>query len=153
MVRIWIDADAAPRDVKEIIFRAARRLKVDTILVANQPLGLPPNASMVSSVTVSEGANEADKYIVEHAEVGDIVITADIPLAALLVEKSVDAIDPRGEKYTADNIRTRLSVRDFMDDMRGAGAVTGGSRPYDEKDKKAFAATFDSTLTRALRKH
>ncbi|QDV22754.1 YaiI/YqxD family protein [Aureliella helgolandensis] len=153
MVKIWIDADAAPRDVKEIIFRAARRLKVDTILVANQPLGLPPNASMVSSVTVSEGANEADKYIVEHAEVGDIVITADIPLAALLVEKSVDAIDPRGEKYTADNIRTRLSVRDFMDDMRGAGAVTGGSRPYDEKDKKAFAATFDSTLTRALRKH
>ena len=128
MVRIWIDADAAPRDVKEIIFRAARRLKVDTILVANQPLGLPPNASMVSSVTVSEGANEADKYIVEHAEVGDIVITADIPLAALLVEKSVDAIDPRGEKYTADNIGTRLSVRDFMDDMRGAGAAQALTR-------------------------
>jgi len=147
-MKIWIDADAAPRDVKEIVFRAARRLKVDTILVLNQPLAPPPNAPTVSVVTVREGANVADRHIVNHAQAGDLAITADIPLAALLVEKEVSVIDPRGEEYNADNIASRLSMRDFMDDLRGAGTITGGSRPYGDLDKKAFAATFDRLLVR-----
>lgn len=147
-MKIWIDADAAPRDVKEVIFRAARRLKVETILVANQQLPLPPNAPTVSAVMVRDGANVADKYIVEKSSVGDLAITADIHLAALLVEKNVVVIDPRGEQYSADNIRSRLSLRDFLDDLRGAGTITSGQAPYDEKDKKAFAAAFDRLLVK-----
>lgn len=147
-MRIWIDADAAPVEAKEVIFRAARRLRIETVLVANQPLGLPPNAPTVSQVTVREGANQADRYIVDASEVGDIAVTADIPLAALLVDKQVHVIDPRGEEYTSDNIRSRLSMRDFLDDLRGAGTVTRGSRPYDARDKKAFAATLDRLLAR-----
>lgn len=150
-MKIWIDADAAPRDMKEIVFRAARRLKVETVLVANSGMALPSNAPTVSLITVSEGANVADKYIVDESMVGDLAITADIPLAALLVEKKIAVIDPRGEEYNADNIASRLSMRDFMDDLRGAGTVTGGAKPYNELDKKAFAATFDRLLT-ALRK-
>ena len=103
-------------------------------------------------VVVREGANVADRYIVLHSQPGDLVVTADIPLAALLVEKKVDVIDPRGEAYDAGNIASRLSMRDFMDQMRGAGMVTGGSRPYGDRDKKAFANTFDRLLTRLLKK-
>ncbi len=147
-MKIWIDADAAPGEVKEVIFRAARRLRVETVLVANQPLSLPPGAPTVSSVTVREGANEADGYIVAHSQPGDLVITADIPLAALLVAREVAVIDPRGDEYNPDNIQSRLSMRDFMDGLRGAGAITGGARPYDGKDKKAFAATFDRLLAK-----
>ena len=150
-MKIWIDADAAPFEVKEIVFRAARRLKVETVLVANQTLAPPPNAPTVRVVTVRDGANVADKYIVEHSQVGDLVITADIPLASDLVTKQVVAIDPRGEEYNADNIASRLSMRNFMDGLRGAGTITGGSRPYDELNKKAFAATFDRLLHRLLR--
>ncbi len=151
MVRIWIDADAAPFEVKEIIFRASRRLKLETILVANQSMALPHNAPTVRLVTVREGANMADHYIVEHASRFDIVITADIPLAARLVEQSITAIDPRGEIYDSNNIASRLSIRNFMDDLRGSGTSTRGSRPYDERDKQAFASSFDRSLTRALR--
>ncbi len=149
-MRIWIDADAAPFEMKEVVFRAARRLRLEVILVANQPLGLPPNAPTVSTVTVREGANLADRYIVEHSQAGDIAVTADIPLAADLVERQVHVIDPRGDEYTPDNIRSRLSLRDFLDDMRGAGAVTRGSRPYDARDKKAFAAAFDRLVAKRL---
>ena len=148
-MRIWIDADAAPREVKEVIFRAARRLKFETILVANQPLGLPPNAPTVKSVTVREGANVADRYIVTHSQPGDLVVTADIPLAAELVALGVSVIDPRGDEHDADNIASRLSMRDFMDSMRGAGEVAGGSRPYDDRDKKKFAAALDRFLARS----
>ena len=148
-MKIWIDADAAPFEAKEVIFRAARRLKIETIMVANQPLGLPFNAPMVKQVTVREGANEADRYIVQASEAGDIAITADIPLAALLVDKHVNVIDPRGEQYTSDNIRSRLSMRDFLDGLRGAGEVTRGSRPYDARDKKAFAAALDRLLAKS----
>lgn len=151
-MKVWIDADAAPRDVKEIIFRAARRLKMEVVLVANQTMAQPPNAPTVSSVTVGHGANVADQYIADHSCEGDIVVTADIPLAAQLVEKDVSVVDPRGEEYHADNIATRLSMRDFMDDLRGAGSVTGGSRPYGELDKKAFASTFDRLLTKRLKR-
>jgi len=151
-MKIWIDADAAPRDVKEVVFKAAHRLAVETVLVANQKIGIPASAETVSMVVVREGANVADRYIVLHSQPGDLVVTADIPLAALLVEKKVDVIDPRGEAYDAGNIASRLSMRDFMDQMRGAGMVTGGSRPYGDRDKKAFANTFDRLLTRLLKK-
>ncbi len=151
VVRIWVDADAVPREVKDVVFRAARRLGVEVVLVANQPLGLPGNAPMVSQVTVRHGANEADRYIARESQPGDLAITADIPLAADLVAKKVVAIDPRGEEYHADNVASRLSVRDFMDDLRGAGMIVGGSKPYSPQDKQAFSATFDRLLTRLLR--
>jgi len=149
-MKIWIDADAAPRDVKDVVFRAAKRLGVETILVANQRVAIPANADTVSMVVVREGANVADRYIVSKSTQGDLVVTADIPLAALLVEKNVDVIDPRGEAYDATNIASRLSMRDFMDEMRGAGVVTGGSAPYGDRDKKAFANTFDRLVTKLL---
>ena len=151
-MKIWIDADAAPRDVKDVVFRAAKRLGVETVLVANQRIGIPANAETVSMVTVREGADVADRYIVMNSESGDLVVTADIPLAALLVDKQVDVIDPRGEAYDASNIASRLSMRNFMDDLRGAGTVTGGSRPYGDRDKKAFADTFDRLLTKLLKR-
>ncbi len=149
-MKVWIDADAAPREVKEIVFRAARRLKFETILVANQTQPLPLNAPMVSTVTVHEGANIADRYIVTHSTQGDLVITADIPLAAELVAKQVVVVDPRGDEHTPDNIQSRLSLRDFLDDMRGAGTLgNGGNRPYDERDKKRFAAALDRFLCKS----
>ncbi|MGI9470946.1 MAG: YaiI/YqxD family protein [Rubripirellula sp.] len=150
-MKIWIDADAAPRDVKDVVFRAAHRLAIDTVLVANQRIGVPANAETVSLVVVREGADVADRYIVTHSEPGDLVITADIPLAALLVEKKVAVIDPRGEAYDRSNIAGRLSMRDFMDELRGTGVVTGGSRPYGDQDKKAFANTFDRLLSKLLK--
>lgn len=150
-MKIWVDADAAPREVKEIIFRAAKRLKVETILVANQTHYTPPETRHISSITVREGANVADAYIVDNSQPNDLVITADIPLAALLVEKEVAVIDPRGEQYSADNIRSRLSIRNYLDQARGAGEITGGSRPYSDRDKAAFASTFDRLLARLIK--
>lgn len=151
-MKIWIDADAAPFEAKEIIFRAARRLNIETILVANTPLALPGNAPMVKSIAVREGANMADRYIAAHAAGEDVVITADIPLAGDLVTNSITVIDPRGEIYTPDNIAARLSVRNFMDDLRGAGQTLRGNRPYDERHKQAFASALDRALTLALKR-
>lgn len=150
-MKLWIDADAAPRDVKEIVYRAARRLELETLLVANQRLTPPPGNTFVSAVRVEGGPDVADLYIAEHAEPGDVAVTADIPLAAALVEKRVHVIDPRGDEFTPDNVAERLSVRDFMDGLRGAGVETGGTRPYGPKDKQAFAGALDRVLTRALR--
>ena len=147
-MRIWIDADAAPREVKEVVFRAAKRLGIETVLVANQWLTAP---SFVTVVRVEGGPDIADRHIAEHAEPGDVAVTADIPLAARLVEKSVAAIDPRGAEYTEDNVADRLAVRDLMDGLRDAGLQTGGPRPWSPKDKQTFAATLDRVLTRALR--
>lgn len=150
-MRLWIDADAAPRDVKEIAFRAARRLELDTVLVANQRMPLPPGNPFLTAVRVEGGPDAADQHIAEMALPGDVVITADIPLAAILVAKQVSVIDPRGQEYTAESIGERLAVRDFMDGLRGAGVETGGSRPFGARDKQAFAATLDRVLTRAAR--
>ena len=150
-MKFWIDADAVPRDVKEIAFRAARRLSLETTLVANQRLYVPPGTAFVSAVRVEGGPDVADRYIVEHAEAGDLCITADIPLAQLLVEKGVAVVDPRGEEYTTHNIGERLSVRDFMDGLRGAGMETGGAKPWSAKDKQAFAGALDRLLTRLQR--
>ncbi|NND98066.1 MAG: YaiI/YqxD family protein [Pirellulaceae bacterium] len=150
-MKIWIDADAAPRDVKDIVFRAAVRLDIETILVANQPIASPANAPMVSSVVVRDGANVADQYIVAKSRAGDLAITADIPLAAELVDKGVLVIDPRGDQYTLDNIRSRLAMRDFMDELRGFSDTASTTAAYGEKDKRAFASAFDRSLAKLLK--
>jgi uncharacterized protein len=149
---LWIDADAAPRDVKEICIRASERLKLATVLVANQRLQLPPGYSHLSAVRVDGGPDVADRYIAEHAVAGDVAVTADIPLAALLVPNGVVVLDPRGEEYTVDSIGERLSVRDFMDKLRSTGVDTGGQSAYGSREKQAFANALDRALTRALRK-
>ena len=150
-MKLWIDADAVPRDVKEIASRAARRLEIPAILVANQRLQVPPGNPFISAVRVGGGPDVADQYIVEHSTGGDLCITADIPLADLLLRKGVVVIDPRGSEYTLENIGERLSVRDFMDGLRGAGVETGGARPFGPKDKQAFAAALDRLLSKAVR--
>src|SRR6476620_1426852 len=142
-MKLWLDADAAPRDVKEVCFRASERLKLDTVLVANQRVPIPPGYSHLSAIRVGDGADIADHYIAEHAEKGDVVVTADIPLAAILVPKGVVVIDPRGEEYTPEIIGERLSVRNFMDGLRSSGVETGGHAAYGAKEKQAFANALD----------
>ena len=151
-LKIWVDADAAPRDVKELVFRAAKRLGIEVILVANQRLQTPPGNPFVSAVRVEGGPDVADRYIAEHAVAGDLVVTQDVPLAAQLVPREVAVLDPRGEEHTAETIGERLSVRDFMDQARLSGIVTGGPPPYDARARQAFAAALDRALTRGLRK-
>ncbi len=150
-MKLWLDADAAPRDVKEVCFRASERLKLETVLVANQRVQLPLGYSLLSAVRVDGGPDVADRYIAEHSEAGDVAVTADIPLAALLVPKGVVVIDPRGEEYTPVSIGERLSVRNFMDGLRGAGVETGGHATYGPREKQAFANALDRVLTRAMR--
>ena len=150
-MKIWIDADAAPRDVKDLVFRSAKRLGIATVLVANQRLQTPPGIPLVSAVWVDGGADVADQYIASHAERGDLVVTQDIPLAALLVPRQVAVLDPRGEEHTEESIGERLSVRDFMEKARLAGAVTGGPPPYDSRARQAFAAALDRVLSRLMR--
>ena len=150
-ITLWLDADAAPRDVKDICFRASERLDLATILVANQRIQIPPGYKHLSAVRVDGGPDVADRYIAEHSAAGDVAVTADIPLAALLVPKGVVVIDPRGEVYTEESIGERLSVRNFMDGLRGAGVETGGQATYGPREKQAFANALDRALTRALR--
>ncbi len=150
-MRLWIDADAAPRDVKEIVYRAAKRLTLETVLVANRRLLLPQDNRFVSAITVDGGPDEADRYIADHAEAGDVAVTADIPLAGILVGRGVLVIDPRGEEYTRENVGERLAMRDFMDGMRGAGVETAGAKPYGARDKQNFAGALDRVLGRSLR--
>ncbi len=150
-MKLWLDADAAPRDVKEVCYRVSERLALETILVANMRLQLPVGYPHLSTVRVEGGADVADRYIAEHAEAGDVAVTADIPLAALLVPKGVVVIDPRGEEYTAESIGERLSVRNFMDELRSNGVQTGGHAAYGAKEKQRFANALDRALTRAKR--
>jgi uncharacterized protein YaiI (UPF0178 family) len=150
-MRIWVDADAAPRDVKDIVFRAARRTGCRAVLVANRRLPVPADNPFVDAVVVDGGPDVADAHIVENAEPGDIAVTADIPLAALLVERNVVVIDPRGQEYDAENVRERLAMRDFMDSLRGANVETGGAAPYGQREKQNFAATLDRVLSKAIR--
>ncbi|MEM7413932.1 MAG: YaiI/YqxD family protein [Gemmatimonadota bacterium] len=150
-MKIWIDADAAPKDVKNIVAKAALRLEVPCLLVANHRLQPPANNPFVETVRVDGGPDVADDHIADHAEPGDLAITADIPLASRLVEKGVRTIDPRGTEYTPENIGERLSVRDFMDQLRSTGVETGGPKAWGPKDKQAFAASFDRVLTKLVR--
>ena len=150
-MRIWVDADSAPRDAKEIVYRTSKRLAIDAVFVANRRLSLPQDNARLSAVVVQGGPDVADRHIAEHAEAGDIVITHDIPLAAVLVEQGVVVLDPRGERYDADNVRERLSIRDFMESMRGAGVETGGAAAYGPRERHAFAAALDRALTELRR--
>jgi uncharacterized protein YaiI (UPF0178 family) len=151
VVKIWIDADACPRAIKDVVIRAAERLKIPTTFVANSYQTLPRSA-ILSFVQVPKGFDVADSYVLAHCEEGDVVVTQDIPLAAELVAKKVHALNPRGEHYTESNIRERLNMRDFMDSMRGAGMATGGPPPFHEGDVKLFANSFDRLLTKLTRK-
>lgn len=137
--------------MKDVVFRAAKRLAVPVVLVANQRLQPLPGNSLVTAVRVDGGPDVADQYIAAHAEPGDVVVTQDVPLAAVLVPMQVAVLDPRGEEHTAETIGERLSVRDFMDRLRAAGGVTDGPPPYDTRAKQAFAAALDRVLTRLRR--
>jgi len=150
-MKIWIDADAAPRDTKELIFKTSKRLEIEVTLVANQSIGFPENSRLIRGIVVRDGANVADQYIVEHSSPGDIVITADIPLASQLVAKNVYVLDPRGIEYDNRNIGSRLAARDFMDLARGAGMELSGPQPYTAKNRNDFACALDRIVTRALK--
>ncbi len=142
---IWIDADACPVAIKEILYRAAERKQIPLILVANQALRTPPSA-LIRAVRVSQGFDEADDYLVQNAIAGDLVISADIPLASRLLENQVAVLTPRGEPMTKENIGERLAIRDFMDTMRGSGIQTGGPAPLNASDKQKFANALDRWL-------
>lgn len=151
-LKLWIDADAAPREVKELIYRCTGRLQVETVLVANQPLTPPLGHPYVKAVRVAGGLDVADAYIAANAAAGDVAVTADIPLAATLVAAGVLVLDPRGQEYTEDNVGEKLAGRDLMAELRGAGLVGGGPRPYGPKDRQSFAVALDRVLGRALRR-
>lgn len=150
-VKLWIDADAVPQVVKEICFRTSDRLKLETTLVANSRVIIPPGYVHLTAIRVDGSPDAADRYIAEHAESGDVAVTHDIPLAALLVPKGVAVIDPRGEAFSEESIGERLSVRNFMDGLRTSGVDTGGHGAYGAREKQAFANALDRTITRALR--
>lgn len=146
-MQIWVDADACPNVIKEILFRAAERLEIALILVANQPVRTPPSR-FIRSIQVSAGFDVADNEIIRQAAEGDLVITADIPLASGVIEKGAYALNPRGELYTRENIRERLTLRNFMDELRGSGVNTGGPPALDKGDRQAFANQLDRFLAR-----
>ncbi len=147
-MKIWVDADACPIVVKDILFRAAARTGVELTLVANQPLATPSSPN-IKTLQVAKGFDVADDEIVKRLDAGDLVITSDIPLAAEVIEKGGHALSPRGEMHTTENIRARLNMRDFMDTMR-ASAVDAGGGPaaFSQRDKQAFANNLDRFLTR-----
>lgn len=147
-MKIYVDADACPTVIKEILYRAAERKKLQLILIANQPLRVPPS-KFIQTLTVSSGFDVADDEIVKRCEAGDLVITADIPLAAEVIAKGGQALSPRGELFTKDNIRGRLNVRDFMDTMRASGVQSGGPPPLNQRDRMEFANHLDRILARA----
>jgi len=150
-VHIWVDADACPRVIRDILFRAADRVRITLTLVANTKRQ-HPRSEYINAVEVAAGPDVADAYIVDHAEPGDLAITADIPLAAGMIEKGGFALNPRGEMYTSDNVRGALSMRNFMDNLRGEGVVTGGPAAFGTVDRQRFANQLDSFLARHLRK-
>ena len=144
---IWVDADACPGAIKDILFRAARRTGVQLTLVANHALTVPPDTN-IRSMQVSSGFDVADDEIVKLAQVGDLVITSDIPLAAEVIEKGAHVLSSRGERFTADNIKPRLNMRDFMDTMRTSGVQSGGPPPLGSQDKQQFANQLDRMLAK-----
>lgn len=149
-MQIWVDADACPNVIKEILFRAAERVSVLLVLVANQPIRIPQSA-FIRFVQVESGFDVADNYIAARCEKGDLVITADIPLASDAIEKGATALNPRGELYTVENIRQRLNMRDFMEQLRNAGVETGGPAKMNQNDRQQFANQLDRLLARLKR--
>ena len=146
-MRIWVDADACPQVVKEILFRAADRAQVLTTLVANATLRTPPSA-FIRSVRVGKGFDVADHWIVQQMQSGDLVITADIPLAAAVIARGAHALDPRGELYSEDNVQERLAVRNLLQELRSTGEILGGPAPFGQSDRQRFANHLDRLLTR-----
>ncbi len=147
-MKIWVDADACPGVIKQILFRAAERTETDVTLVANHAMPTPPS-KFISFMRVASGFDVADNEIVKRLEPGDLVITADIPLAAEVIEKGAQALNPRGQLYTVDNIKERLETRDFMESMRSSGMeVGGGPPPMNQKDRQDFANNLDKVLAK-----
>jgi uncharacterized protein YaiI (UPF0178 family) len=146
-MQIWVDADACPGVIKEILFRAAERKQLPLILVANQLIRYPPSA-WIRAVQVEKGFDVADNHIVDSVTSGDLVITADIPLAAGVIEKGAQALNPRGELYSKENIRQLLDMRNFMDTLRSSGVDTGGLPAFNQSDRQNFANQLDRLLSR-----
>lgn len=146
-MKIWVDADACPVAIKEILFRAAERTRVQLTLVANQPIHIPPSR-YIKSIQVASGFDVADNEIIKRLSAGDLVVTADIPLAAEVIEKGGTALNPRGELYSTENIRARLNMRDFMDTLRASGIHTGGPPALSQGERKSFASHLDKLLAR-----
>jgi len=149
-MKIWVDADACPVVIKEILFRAADRTGLELTLVANHAIRVPP-AGNIRAIQVSGGFDVADHEIVRRCEAGDLVITSDIPLAAELLEKGAMALSPRGERFTAENIGARLNIRDFMETMRASGVQSGGPAAMTQADRQAFANQLDRLISKARR--
>lgn len=149
--KLWVDADALPRILRDVILRASDRYQLEVTFVANQNVGVTPSAR-INSIQVMHGADAADQEIVNRMQEHDIVITQDIPLAAQVIEKGGIAIHPRGEIYTDANIKARLHLRDFMETLRGAGVQTGGPPPISERDKREFSGSLDQTIQKQKRK-
>jgi uncharacterized protein YaiI (UPF0178 family) len=147
-VQVWVDADACPNTIKEILFRAATRTRVLMTLVANKPVRIAVSPHL-RFLQVDAGFDAADKKILALLAAGDLVITADLPLAAAVIERNAVALNPRGELYTAENVRERLSMRNFMDELRGGGLVSGGPPPLDARNRQAFASQLDRLLAKA----
>ncbi|MGH1472589.1 MAG: YaiI/YqxD family protein [Cellvibrionaceae bacterium] len=146
-MKIWVDADACPTVIKDILYKAANRAKINTTLIANQSLRTPPSP-FISSVQVSSGFDVADNEIVKRTEKGDLVITSDIPLAAEIIDGGGFALSPRGELYSTENIKARLNIRDFMDTMRSSGINTGGPPALNHNDRQNFANHLDRLITK-----
>ena len=147
-MNIWVDADACPGVIKEILFRAAERAQISTTLVANQLLRVPPSP-YIRALQVPAGFDVADNRIAQEVQPGDLVVTADIPLAAQVIERGGFALNPRGEFYTRDNIRERLTMRNFMEELRGSGVDTGGPAAFSQADRQNFANALDRQLARS----
>ncbi len=145
--KIWVDADACPRVIKEILYRAAERVAIELLLIANQPLQVPRSA-YIRTIQVAAGFDVADNYIAAHATAGDLLISADIPLAAEVIGNGVVVLSPRGEHYDEVNIRERLSMRDFMTELRSSGVETGGQAVFSQGDRQRFANQLDRWLSR-----
>ena len=150
IMRIWIDADACPKMIKDFVFKVSGRLKVPVVLVANSGIHVP-RSKLVSLVVVGKAIDEADQHILENCAVGDLVVTADIPLASSLIDKGVVAINPRGTVYTTDNVKEALATRNLMQDLREEGTMSGGPPPLGPRDREKFANAIDRELTRLQR--
>lgn len=146
-MRIWVDADACPNVVKEILYRAVNRTKTPMILVANKPL-LTPTSPFIQKIVVSSGFDVADQHIIDHVMIGDLVITADIPLASAVVDKGATALNPRGELYSDNNVKQHLSMRNFNTELRNAGMISGGPTTLGKKQTQAFANNLDKFLAK-----
>lgn len=149
-MQIWVDADACPKVIKDILCKAAERVKMNLTFVANQHIPTPPS-TVIKSIQVPGGFDVADNEIVKRVEAGDLVITQDIPLASEVMDKGADALHPRGEMYSKETIRQRLNMRDFMDTMRSSGVHTGGPSAMGQQEKQQFANQLDRWITKAQR--